>query len=108
MLVSVPIILCILYESESVIKLHIYNFILFSLINSLYIFSFVIVFYCVYEFPFKKIFKSILRGNEIIEEEDEEEEDNEEEEEEKKDETDEQIMIFEEEDEEERRSFKNY
>ena len=108
LLVSVPIILCILYESESVIKLHIYNFILFSLINSLYIFSFVIVFYCVYEFPFKKIFKSILRGNEIIEEEDEEEE-NEEEEEEKKDETDEQIMIFEEEeDEEERRSFKNY
>ena len=104
MLVSVPIILCILYESESVIKLHIYNFILFSLINSLYIFSFVIVFYCVYEFPFKNIFKSILRGNEIIEEE----EDNEEEEEEKKDETDEQIMIFEEEDEEERRSFKNY
>ena len=80
LLISVPVILCILYESEFVIKLHIYNFILFSLINIVYIFVFVILFYSIYELPLKKIFKKLLKRNEIIEEEEEEEEEDEEEE----------------------------
>ena len=72
LLVSVPVIICILYESESVIKLHIYNFIFFSLINIVFIFIFVVLFYSIFELPLKKIFKNLLLGNEIIDEEDEE------------------------------------
>ena len=82
LLVSVPVIICILYESESVIKLHIYNFILFSLINIVFIFIFVVLFYSIFELPLKKIFKNLLLGNEIIDEEDEENGDEREEEEE--------------------------
>ena len=74
-LISAPVVLCILYESESVIKLDIYNFILFSLINIIYIFALVIVFYSVYELPLKKIFKNILKGNENIDIEEDDEND---------------------------------
>ena len=104
LLISVPIILCIIHESESVIKLHMYNFILFSLINVLYIFVFVIVFYSVFELPIKKLFKYILKRNEIIEEEEEEEDENDEEAE--KEEEKEQNIILDD-DEEEIRSLKD-
>ena len=80
-LISVPIILCIFYESESVIKIHIYNFLLYSLINFIFIFIGVIIFYSIYEMPLKKIFKYILKGKEIIDEDDENEKEEEEEEE---------------------------
>ena len=79
-LVSIPIILLIFYESESVIKIHIYNFILYSFINLIFVFIFVIIFYSIYDLPLKKIFKYFLKGSEIMEEE---EEDSDEEEEEK-------------------------
>ena len=105
LLVSVPIILCIIHESESIFKLHIYNFILLSLINVLYIFAFVIVFYSVFELPIKKLFKCILKRNEIIEEEEEEEDENEEEGE--KEEEKEQNIIFDDDEEEEIRSLKS-
>jgi hypothetical protein len=84
LLVSVPIILCIIYENESFIKLHVNNLILLSLINFMYIFGFVIFVYSVFELPIKKIFKSLLKRNEIVEEEEEEEEEDEDEKEEKK------------------------
>ena len=74
-LISAPVVLCILYESESVIKLDIYNFILFSLINIIYILSLVIVSYSVYELPLKKIFKNIIKGNENIDIEEDDEND---------------------------------
>ena len=90
MLVSSPIIICILYESESVIRLNIYNFIFFSLINIVYIIAFVILFYSIYELPLKKLFKSLIKRNEII---DEEEEENEEEEEKQEDEGDENDLF---------------
>ena len=48
--------------------------ILFSLINIVYIFVFLIIFYSVFELPLKKIFKYFIKGNEIIDEEDENEE----------------------------------
>ena len=74
LIISIPVVLCILYESESIIKLHIYNFIFFSLINIVIIFIFVVLFYSVFELPIKKLFKYFLRGNEIIDEEDENDE----------------------------------
>ena len=91
LLVSSPIIICILYESESVIRLNIYNFIFFSLINIVYIIAFVILFYSIYELPLKKLFKSLIKRNEIIDEEEEEE--NEEEEEKQEDEGDENDLF---------------
>jgi len=78
-LVSVPVILIIFYESESVIKIHIYNFILYSFINLIFVFIFVVIFYSIYDLPLKKIFKYFLKGSEIMEEEDEDSDDEEEE-----------------------------
>ena len=76
-LISVPVILIIFYDSESIIKVHIYNFFLFSFINLIIIFISVIIFYSIYYLPLKKIFKYCLKKDEIIEDE---EGDNEEEE----------------------------
>ena len=105
--ISIPFILCILFESESVIKLYMYNFIFFSLINCIYIFLFVIVFYSVYELPLKKLFKSFFKKNDIIEEEEEEEEeDDNNEDDDEKEEKKEQNGIFDD-DEEEIKSLKN-
>ena len=86
-LMSGPVILGILYECESVIKMHINNIIFYSLMNFIYIFLMAIIFYSCFELPLKKIFKYFLKGNEIIEEEDDDE-DNEEEEEEENEEED--------------------
>jgi hypothetical protein len=106
--ISIPFILCILFESESVIKLYMYNFIFFSLINCIYIFLFVIVFYSVYELPLKKLFKSFFKKNDIIEEEEEEEEDGDDnnEDDDEKEEKKNQNGIFDD-DEEEIKSLKN-
>jgi len=63
---SSPIILIIFYQSETVVKFTLLNVILFSLINLIIIFLFVIILYSIYEMPFKKIFKSFLIKEEIL------------------------------------------
>ena len=103
-LVSVPIILCIIHESESSFKLHMYNFLLLSLINILYIFAFLILFYSVFELPVKKLFKGLLKRNEIVDEEEEDENDDEDEKEKEKE--NEQNMLFDGDDDDEIRSLK--
>ena len=103
-LVSVPVILIIFYDSESIIKIHAYNFFLFSFINLIVIFIFVVIFYSIYDLPLKKIFKYCLKKDEIIGEENEEEEEEEEEEENEEEEED---CILEPEEEDETKSFKN-
>ena len=76
-LVSSPIILYIFYQSETVIKVTVYNIILYSLISLFLIFINVIIFYSFYELPFKKILKKFkLRSSYInLESEDFDEDD---------------------------------
>ena len=101
-LISVPVILIIFYDSESIIKVHVFNFFLFSFINFIVIFIFVIIFYSVYDLPLKKMFKSCLKKDEIIEEEDDDNE-----EEEVEDNKEESLGLGDDdEDEEETKSFK--
>ena len=57
--------------------MHVYNFFLFSFINLIFIFIFVIIFYSIYDLPLKKIFKYCLKKDEIIEEDDDNEEEEE-------------------------------
>ena len=73
-LISVPVILIIFYDSESIIKVHIYNFFLFSFINLIIIFISVIIFYSIYYLPLKKIFKYCVKKDEIIEDEEDDKE----------------------------------
>jgi amino acid permease len=101
-LISVPVILIIFYDSESIIKVHMYNFFLFSFINLIIIFIFVVIFYSIYDLPLKKIIKYCLKKDEIIAEENEEEEEEEQEENEE-----EEDCILEPEEEDETKSFKN-
>ena len=77
-LISNPIILEIFYLSETVVKFTLPNAILFSLINIILIFFGVIIFYSLYEMPLKKMFKTILRKNEILSENLEDDYDNDE------------------------------
>jgi hypothetical protein len=110
LLVSVPIILCIIHESESIIKIHAYNFMLLSLITILYIFVFMVLFYSVFELPIKRIFKSLLKRNEIIEEEEEEEEEDDNDDDKGKNEKDEENepnIIIDDDDEDETKTLKN-
>ena len=58
-LVSGLVILYIIYQSESVIKVSIYTIYLYSLISSFLIFIAVIIFYSCYEYPLRKIFKTL-------------------------------------------------
>ena len=58
-LVSSLVILYILYQSETVIKLDIYASIQYSLISSFFIFIAIIIFYSFYEYPLRKIFKTL-------------------------------------------------
>ena len=67
-IISTPIILIIMYQSETVIKFNILNLILFSFISLFITFLGVILFYSMFEIPFKKIFKSILVKEEILNE----------------------------------------
>jgi flagellar biosynthesis/type III secretory pathway M-ring protein FliF/YscJ len=75
----------------------------------MYIFGFVIFVYSVFELPIKKIFKSLLKRNEIVEEEEEEEEEEDEDEKEEKKGQNNKFNEEEDEneDEDEIRSFKN-
>ena len=92
-LVSAPIILFILYEDETVIKLGIFTTIIFTLINIICIIIVMIIFYSLYELPFKKAFKFLLKGKEILNiEEDEDEEEGEEEKEKDDDDEDEECF----------------
>ena len=68
-IISTPVILCIFYFSETVIKFNIINVLLFSFINMIIIFLIVIVFYSIYEIPLKKIFKSFLVKRRILNDE---------------------------------------
>ena len=90
-LVSIPIILFVLYEDETIIKLYIYNISLYSLINILLIIIAMIIFYSFFELSFKKVVKLILKGKEFLNiEEDENDEEGEEEEEEEKEKAEEE------------------
>ena len=58
-LVSGLVILYILYQSETIFKVNIYTIMFYSLISSFFIFIAVIIFYSCYEYPLKKIFKTL-------------------------------------------------
>ena len=64
-LVSSLVILYILYQSETIVKVHVYPILLYSLISSFFIFIATIIFYSCYEFPLKKIFKTLFRKSYI-------------------------------------------
>ena len=78
-LVSGLVILYIIYQSETIIKINLYAIFFYSLISSFFIVIAVIIFYSSYEYPFRKIFKTLkfrrsyinLEDNEIYEEENE-------------------------------------
>ena len=78
-LVSGLVILYIIYQSETIIKINLYAIFFYSLINSFFIVIAVIIFYSCYEYPLRKIFKTLkfrrsyinLEDNEIYEEENE-------------------------------------
>ena len=80
-LVSIPIILFVLYDDESMIKLYIYNILLYTLINIFLIIISMIIFYSFFELPLKKAVKCILKGKEALNIEEDENDDEEEEEE---------------------------
>jgi hypothetical protein len=67
-IISTPIILIIIYQSETVITFDLLNLILFSLISLIIILFVVVFFYSMFEIPLKKIFKSILVKEEILSE----------------------------------------
>ena len=64
--ISTPIILNIIYQSETVIKFDLLNLIFFSLISLFIILIVVIIVYIMAEIPLKKIFKSFLVRDEIL------------------------------------------
>ena len=65
-IISTPTILCIFYQSESVIEFTILNVIFFSFISIIFIIIMTIIFYTLYEMPLKKIFKSLLIKDNIL------------------------------------------
>ena len=71
-LVSSLVILYILYQSESIIKVSIYTIFLYSLISGFFIFIAVVVFYSCYEYPLRKIFKTLKFRRSYINLDDEE------------------------------------
>ena len=77
-LVANPVILFILYQSETKIILNLYNLILYSLISGTVIFICASFSYIFFELPYKKLIKIIfsndLENNELEEKEEEEEE----------------------------------
>ena len=73
-LISSPIIILIFYESETAIKLNIFNVFLYGFINSILIFLFMIVSYSCFELPLKKICKRFIKGRQVMEADEEEEE----------------------------------
>ena len=77
-IISAIVILFVFYETETVIKLNIYNMIIYTFMFLILIFIGIIIFYSCFELPLKKIFKCFLKGKEIlnveVEDDDEEEE----------------------------------
>ena len=77
-IISAIVILFVFYETETVIKLNIYNMIIYTFMFLILIFIGIIIFYSCFELPLKKIFKCLLKGKEIlnveVEDDDEEEE----------------------------------
>ena len=65
-IISTPIILSIIYQSETVIQFSLANLIFFSFINLFIILLVVILFYSMFEIPLKKIFKSFLAKEDIL------------------------------------------
>ena len=65
-IISTSFIIFIFYQSETVIIFCIGNIFLFFFLNIIFILLGVIYFYSCWEFPLKKIFKSFLIGQEII------------------------------------------
>ena len=65
-IISTPIILDIIYQSETVIIINLLNLIFFSFISLFIILLAVILFYSMFEIPLKKIFKSFLVKEEIF------------------------------------------
>ena len=47
------------YQSETVIAVTIFNILLYSLISCFFVFLVVIIFYSFYEYPLRKIFKTL-------------------------------------------------
>ena len=69
-LVLGPVILYIFYQSETVIKITIYNVILYSFINLILVLVSVIIIYSFFEYPLKKMFKKLKRKKSYINVED--------------------------------------
>jgi hypothetical protein len=65
-LVSIPVILFVFYETETVVKLSIFNLVLYYFMNLILILFLMIIFYSCLELPLKKIFKFFLKGKEIL------------------------------------------
>jgi hypothetical protein len=58
-LVSGLVILYILYQSETIFKVNLYTIFFYSLTSSFFIFIAIIIFYSCYEYPLRKIFKTL-------------------------------------------------
>ena len=64
--ISSPIILYIFYQSETVVELTENNIFLYSMINIIIILVVDILVYIFYEFPLKKIFKTLILKREVF------------------------------------------
>ena len=73
-LVSGPVILYTFYENETILTVYIYSIILYSFINTIFVFLFTIIFYTFYEYPLRMLVKDFKRrkSDEIIEDDEDE------------------------------------
>ena len=71
-LVSGLVILYILYQSETIFKVNLYTIFFYSLTSSFFIFIAIIIFYSCYEYPLRKIFKTLIIRRSYINLDDEE------------------------------------
>ena len=78
-ILSPTIILFVFYQTETVIKLNIYNLILYGFIFLILNFIGLIIAYSCYELPIKKVFKYCLKGKKILYTEDDEDDEEKEE-----------------------------
>ena len=62
-LVLNPVIIYIFYQSVTVITVTLFDIFLYSFINTIFIFISIVLFYSCYEYPFKKIFKTLKIRN---------------------------------------------
>ena len=66
------VILYILYQSETIFKVNLYTIFFYSLTSSFFIFIAIIIFYSCYEYPLRKIFKTLKIRRSYINLDDEE------------------------------------